>query len=157
MHVSCMSAISRALGRYNRLELDESKSKLHDDLQFSVSGWKQLAIVFNDPNVRLTTLTITLSKHYSIPNPNPYSYLSKEHYHHACEEEAPNSGTPIDICDPEIYSVTMDIDPNHDEIFNRPRDSKWLKETYQLIKKRGHKVYTNWKKSGSVATLCNIW
>jgi hypothetical protein len=95
-----MSAISRALGRYNRLELDESKSKLHDDLQFSVSGWKQLAIVFNDPNVRLTTLTITLSKHYSIPNPNPYSYLSKEHYHHACEEEAPNSGTPIDICDP---------------------------------------------------------
>jgi hypothetical protein len=46
-----MAAISRALGRYNRLELDESRSKLHEDLQFSVSGWKQLAIVFNDPQV----------------------------------------------------------------------------------------------------------
>jgi hypothetical protein len=50
-----MAAISRALGRYNRLELDESKSKLHEDLQFSVSGWKQLAIVFNDPLVHFCT------------------------------------------------------------------------------------------------------
>jgi hypothetical protein len=33
-----MAAISRALGRYNHLELDESKSKLHEDLQFSVTG-----------------------------------------------------------------------------------------------------------------------
>jgi hypothetical protein len=59
MHVSCMLAMSSsdnmaAISRtFNRLELDESKSKLHDDLQFSVSGWKQLAIVFNDPNVGL--------------------------------------------------------------------------------------------------------
>lgn len=50
-----MAAISRALGRYNRLELDESKSKLHEDLQFTVSGWNQLAIVFNDPLVRCNT------------------------------------------------------------------------------------------------------
>ncbi len=59
MHIMSSSdntaAISRALGRYNRLELDESRSKLHEDLQFTVSGWNQLAIVFNDPLVRCNT------------------------------------------------------------------------------------------------------
>ena len=85
--------------------------------------------------------------HIHIPN------HKQVHFHHACDEEAPNCGTPIDICDPEIYSITMDIDPNHDDIFNGARDSKWFKETYQLIKKRGHQVYRNWKKSGSVLLL----
>jgi hypothetical protein len=146
-----MAAISRALGRYNRLELDESKSKLHEDLQFSVSGWKQLEIVFNDPLVR-SILNFKLYPDCKrqlkiIPN------HKQVHFHHACEEEAPNAGTPIDICDPEVYSVTMDIDPNHDDIFNGTRDSKWFKETYQFIKKRGHQVYRNWKKSSSELSL----
>ena len=42
----------------------------------------------------------------------------------------------------------MDINPNHEDIKNRVRDAKWLKETYQLIKRRGYKVYNNWKVSG---------
>ena len=96
---------------------------------------------------------------------------------HACEEEAPNKGTPIDICDPEVctlpthtfpyefpqtlhtnpilmfvlskvYALTMNINPNHEDIKNRIRDAKWLKETYQLIKRRGYKIYNNWKVSG---------
>ncbi len=45
-------AITKAFGRYTRLELDEAKSKLREDLETSVSGWKQLTVVFNDPNVR---------------------------------------------------------------------------------------------------------
>ena len=56
MHVmSCsdnLAAITKAFGRYTRLELDEAKSKLREDLELSVSGWKQLTVVFNDPNVR---------------------------------------------------------------------------------------------------------
>jgi hypothetical protein len=55
MHVMSSSdnlaAISKAFGRYTRLELDENQSKLHEDLQTSVDGWKQLAIVYNDQNV----------------------------------------------------------------------------------------------------------
>jgi hypothetical protein len=42
----------------------------------------------------------------------------------------------------------MDINPNHEDIKNRVRDAKWLKETYQLIKRRGYKIYNNWKVSG---------
>ena len=56
MHVmSCsdnLAAITKAFRRYTRLELDEAKSKLREDLELSVSGWKQLTVVFNDPNVR---------------------------------------------------------------------------------------------------------
>ena len=54
MHVmSCsdnLAAITKAFGRYTRLE--QAKSKLREDLELSVSGWKQLTVVFNDPNVR---------------------------------------------------------------------------------------------------------
>jgi hypothetical protein len=58
-----LSAISKAFGRYTRLELDESKSKLHEDLETSVDGWKQLAIVYNDPNVTYLSL-LSLSFNY---------------------------------------------------------------------------------------------
>ncbi len=55
MHVmSCsnnLAAVTRAFGRYTRYELDEAKSKLSEDLEVCVSGWKQLTYVFNDPNV----------------------------------------------------------------------------------------------------------
>jgi hypothetical protein len=58
-----LSAISKAFGRYTRLELDESKSKLHEDLETSVDGWKQLAIVYNDHNVTYLSL-LSLSFNY---------------------------------------------------------------------------------------------
>ncbi len=47
-----LAAVTKAFGRYTRLELDEAKSKLREDLELSVSGWKQLTVIFNDPNVR---------------------------------------------------------------------------------------------------------
>jgi hypothetical protein len=54
MHaMSCsdnLAAITKAFGRYTRLELDEAK--LREDLEISVFGWKQLTVVFNNPNVR---------------------------------------------------------------------------------------------------------
>ncbi len=57
-----LSAISKAFGRYTRLELDESKSKLYEDLETSVDGWKQLAIVYNDHNVTyLSLLSLSLT------------------------------------------------------------------------------------------------
>ncbi len=55
MHVmSCsnnLAAVTKAFGRYTRYELDEAKSKLSEDLEVCVSGWKQLTYVFNDSNV----------------------------------------------------------------------------------------------------------
>ncbi len=56
MHVMSSSdnlaAISKAFGRYYTwLELNESKSKLHEDLETSVVGWKELACMYNDKNI----------------------------------------------------------------------------------------------------------
>jgi hypothetical protein len=42
------------------------------------------------------------------------------------------------------------VDPNHNSIFTHLRDSKWFKETYQLLKKRGYQIYSNWKRSGTI-------
>ncbi len=44
--------------------------------------------------------------------------------------------------------MTKDIAPNDESIFDRVRNGTWLKETYGLIKKRDHWVYTSWKRSG---------
>lgn len=55
MHImSCsdnLAAVTKAFGRYTRLELDEARSRLSADLEVSISGWKQLTVIFNDPNV----------------------------------------------------------------------------------------------------------
>jgi hypothetical protein len=37
----------------------------------------------------------------------------------------------------EVYSMTKDIAPNDESIFDRVRNGTWLKETYGLIKKKG--------------------
>ncbi len=47
-----LAAVTKAFGRYTRMELDEARSKLSADLEVTISGWKQLTCVFNDPNAR---------------------------------------------------------------------------------------------------------
>ncbi len=46
MHImSCsdnLTAVTKAFGRYTRMELDEARSKLSADLEVTISGWKQL-------------------------------------------------------------------------------------------------------------------
>ena len=44
--------------------------------------------------------------------------------------------------------MTKDVAPNDSSIFERVRNASWVKDTYSLIKKRGHWVYTSWKRSG---------
>jgi hypothetical protein len=48
------------------------------------------------------------------------------------------------------------VDPNHNSIFTHLRDSKWLKETYQLLKKRGYQIYSNWKRSGTIIRIATL-
>ena len=119
MHVMSSSdnlaAISKAFGRYTRLELDENQSKLHEDLQTSVDGWKQLAIVYNDQNVTYLCLlsisfTIFIVFVYHFRAKILFCHLLilsyvlyiKVEYMHACEE---------DICDPEVCTLPRNTFP----------------------------------------------
>ena len=67
MHImSCsdnLAAVTKAFGKYTRMELDEARSKLSADLEVTVSGWKQLTCVFNDPNVTPSDCTPVLVFH----------------------------------------------------------------------------------------------
>jgi hypothetical protein len=53
--------------------------------------------------------------------------------------------------------MTMDIQSNHEDIRTRLRDAKWLMETYQSIKRRGHKTYNNWKTSGRRSSMSSSY
>jgi hypothetical protein len=66
----------------------------------SVSGWKQLTIIFNDPQVVIPfVISITVRIQSTI------SFLQVV-YLHACEQP---TDEPISICDLEVHMHNMDI------------------------------------------------